>query len=98
MAEEIRIMDFFIGTLLVLGSGLFAYMSGHMVEEQKRGKRIPFFWENDFKPYDKAGSYGIQDGFSVHIEKIRGCYYNVMGFPISKFYNLYNFILKRNHR
>ena len=53
---------------------------------------------NLYKPYDKAGSYGIQDGFSVHIEKIRGCYYNVMGFPVSKFYNLYNFILKRNHR
>ena len=51
-----------------------------------------------YKPYDKAGSYGIQDGFSVHVEKIRGCYYNVMGFPVSKFYNLYNFILKSNLR
>lgn len=51
---------------------------------------------NLYKPYDKAGSYGIQDGFSVHVEKIRGCYYNVMGFPLSKFYNLYNFILKTN--
>ncbi|RPH04063.1 MAG: septum formation protein Maf [bacterium TMED46] len=53
---------------------------------------------NSYRPYDKAGSYGIQDGFSVHIEKIRGCYYNVMGFPVSKFYNLYNFILKSNLR
>ena len=53
---------------------------------------------NLYKPYDKAGSYGIQDGFSVHIEKIRGCYYNVMGFPVSKFYNLYNFFLKSNLR
>ena len=51
---------------------------------------------NSYKPYDKAGGYGIQDGFSVHVEKIRGCYYNVMGFPVSKFYNLYNFILKSN--
>ena len=53
---------------------------------------------NLYKPYDKAGSYGIQDGFSVHVEKIRGCYYNVMGFPVSKFYNLYNFFLKSNLR
>ena len=53
---------------------------------------------NSYKPYDKAGSYGIQDGFSVHIEKIRGCYYNVMGFPVSKFYKLYNFILNSNLR
>ena len=51
-----------------------------------------------YKPYDKAGSYGIQDGFSVHIEKIRGCYYNVMGFPVSKFYYLYNSILRSNLR
>ena len=47
-----------------------------------------------YNPYDKAGSYGIQDGFSVHIEKIKGCYYNVMGFPVSKFYYHYNSILK----
>ena len=51
-----------------------------------------------YKPYDKAGSYGIQDGFSVHVEKIRGCFYNVMGFPVSKFYKFYNFILKSNLR
>ena len=47
-----------------------------------------------YNPYDKAGSYGIQDGFSVHVEKIKGCYYNVMGFPVSKFYYHYNSILK----
>ena len=39
-----------------------------------------------YNPLDKAGSYGIQDGFSIHIEKIEGCFYNVMGFPVSKFY------------
>ena len=47
-----------------------------------------------YNPFDKAGSYGIQDGFSVHINKIKGCYYNVMGLPVSKFYMNYRYILE----
>ena len=45
-----------------------------------------------YKPYDKAGSYGIQDGFSVYVKKINGCFYNVMGFPISRFHKFYKMI------
>ena len=43
----------------------------------------------DYKPYDKAGSYGIQDGFSIHVNSITGCYYNVMGLPVSKFNSIF---------
>lgn len=36
-------------------------------------------------PLDKAGAYGIQDGYgAVFTQKINGCYYNVMGLPLSK--------------
>ena len=38
---------------------------------------------------DKAGAYGIQGFFSVHISNINGCYYNVMGLPLSLFYEEY---------
>jgi septum formation protein len=39
-------------------------------------------------PMDKAGAYGIQDDFgAVFIEKIDGCYYNVVGLPLAKFYH-----------
>ena len=36
-------------------------------------------------PYDKAGSYGIQDWSAIFVEKINGCYDNVVGFPLSRF-------------
>ncbi len=53
-------------------------------------KKIPLekieYYINNFHTLDKAGSYGIQEWFSVWIKKINGCYYNVMGLPISKFY------------
>ena len=48
-------------------------------------KKIEYYITN-FNTLDKAGSYGIQEWFSVWIEKINGCYYNVMGLPISKLY------------
>ncbi len=36
---------------------------------------------------DKAGSYGIQDDLgAVFVEKINGCYYNVVGLPLQKLY------------
>jgi len=33
-------------------------------------------------PLDKAGAYAIQDGGSLIISNIDGCYYNVLGFPV----------------
>ncbi len=39
-------------------------------------------------PMDKAGAYGIQDDFgAVFIKKINGCYYNVVGLPLSRVYH-----------
>ncbi len=39
-------------------------------------------------PMDKAGAYGIQDDFgAVFVSKINGCYYNVVGLPLSKVYS-----------
>jgi len=36
-------------------------------------------------PMDKAGAYGIQDDYgAVFIKKINGCYYNVVGLPLTK--------------
>lgn len=35
--------------------------------------------------YDKAGAYGIQAIGASFVEKIEGCYFNIMGFPLSRF-------------
>lgn len=51
------------------------------------------YYIKKYKPYDKAGSYGIQEwiGF-IGIDRIEGSYFNVMGFPTHKFYEaLMNF-------
>lgn len=40
-----------------------------------------------YKPYDKAGAYGVQDWLGyTGIEKIEGSFYNVMGLPVKKLY------------
>ena len=49
-----------------------------------------------YNPYDKAGSYGIQDSFSMYVKKIDGCFYNVMGLPISEFYKHFLEIRKKD--
>ncbi|WP_353894300.1 Maf family protein [Proteinivorax hydrogeniformans] len=36
------------------------------------------------EPFDKAGGYGIQGKGGVFVERIEGCFYNVMGLPLSR--------------
>jgi septum formation protein len=41
----------------------------------------------NFKPYDKAGGYGVQDWLGyIGIDKIEGSFYNVMGLPVKELY------------
>ena len=51
------------------------------------------YYIHNYKPYDKAGAYGIQEwiGF-IGISEISGSFYNVMGLPVQKLYEeLQNF-------
>jgi septum formation protein len=57
---------------------------------QLSDKAIQYYIEN-YKPFDKAGAYGIQEwiGF-VGVSKIEGSYANVMGLPTDKVYDYLN--------
>jgi septum formation protein len=50
-------------------------------------EQIQFYIKN-YQPFDKAGAYAIQEWIGlIGIEKINGCFYNVMGLPISKLFS-----------
>lgn len=53
--------------------------------------QVIYYYLDHYKPYDKAGAYGIQEwiGF-VGVAKIEGSYTNVMGMPTDKVFNYLN--------
>jgi septum formation protein len=53
----------------------------HLTEDE-----IEYYVAN-FKPYDKAGAYGIQEWIGyIGIERIEGSFFNIMGLPTSMLY------------
>ncbi len=43
------------------------------------------YYVDHYQPYDKAGAYAIQEWIgAVGIDRINGCFYNVMGLPVSR--------------
>jgi len=58
------------------------------VEFRKLNRDEIIDYVNGGSPMDKAGAYGIQDDFgAVFVKQISGCYYNVVGLPLTKLYN-----------
>lgn len=45
------------------------------------------YYIDHYRPFDKAGAYGIQEWIGmIGISGIEGCYYNVMGLPVTRLY------------
>ena len=66
----------------------------HAAELRQKDEEIAYYVDR-FRPFDKAGGYGIQEwiGYAA-IEKINGSFYNVMGLPIQKVYTELDKFLK----
>lgn len=63
------------------------YVCSEVYFSPLRESEIVYYIRN-FKPYDKAGAYGIQEWIGyIGIEKINGSFYNVMGLPVQRLYN-----------
>lgn len=59
----------------------------HVTFKQLSDNEINYYI-NKFKPFDKAGSYGIQEWIGlIAITKIEGSYFNVVGLPTQQLYN-----------
>ena len=54
------------------------------------------YYVDHFRPYDKAGAYGIQEWIGyIGMTDMRGSFYNVMGFPVQRVYEALTRFLAR---
>ena len=70
------------------------YQSTQITLQKLKKDEIEYYIDN-YNVLDKAGSYGIQGYFAIHIKEIKGCYFNIMGLPLSLFYSYYKSIQKK---
>ena len=58
-----------------------------MVEFAHLSEEEISYYVTRFRPFDKAGAYGIQEWIGyIGVKSISGCYYNVMGLPVQRLY------------
>lgn len=63
-------------------------MTSHVVFARLTQAEIDYYVDN-YLPFDKAGSYGIQEWIGlVAVEELRGSFFNVMGLPVQRLYNV----------
>jgi septum formation protein len=76
------------GVTIKFKDELITFSEKTNVKFKNLSKELIEFYINTAKPFDKAGGYGIQELGSVLVEKIEGDYFNVVGLPISKVWDI----------
>lgn len=73
------------GVVILNGLQQVAFSDTTFVQfHQLTQDQITFYVDN-YKPYDKAGAYAIQEWIGVvGIQSVKGDFYNVMGLPVSR--------------
>lgn len=82
-----RMHEVFTGVTLRRGNDFHNFYERTEVHFKPLSSEEIESYVKNFSPYDKAGAYGIQEWIGyIGVEKIVGCYYNVMGMPVSRLY------------
>ena len=73
------------GVVIMQGNRETAFSDTTEVLFHRLSKEQIVFYVDNYKPYDKAGAYGIQEWIGViGIHSVKGDFYNVMGLPVSR--------------
>ncbi|MCX2575463.1 Maf family protein [Pedobacter sandarakinus] len=79
--------EVYTGVTIVSGNQIKSFYDKTIVYcKTVSATEIDFYIDN-YKPFDKAGSYGVQDWWGLAVvQRIEGSYTNVMGLPTEKLY------------
>lgn len=100
--DAIRILKILSGNMHEVITGVcirrinksFSFYSHSKVYFRELAEEEIHYYIDQYKPYDKAGAYGIQEWIGyIGIKEITGSFFNVMGLPVQQLYQeLDNFI------
>ncbi|RDC55540.1 septum formation protein Maf [Pedobacter chinensis] len=80
--------EVYTGVTIVKGNEMHSFFDRTEVYCKSVSSEEIDFYIDHYKPFDKAGSYGVQDWWGiVVVQRIEGSYTNVMGLPTEKLYN-----------
>lgn len=75
------------GVCILSEQGKSSFVSSTEVRFSELTEEEIIYYIDNYKPFDKAGSYGIQEWIGyIGVEAISGSYFNVMGLPVQRLY------------